>query len=160
MRSCDQLAAAHSVVHREMVERWGEKFDKLDLNEEQTLAEKKFYQKYGKAEMFRYHQQQSPSAFKQALTEHLDQTLPKRRAKCTVVCEGVTMKLTLTEKFLQRTVAAALVEPYLSAFNKKRGDGVRPAAAEDIAEMLVDGKSAVDKMEVRAMDVFLSLIHI
>lgn len=140
------------------IERWGEKWDKLDLNEEETIAERKFVQKYSKAEMFNYHQQQTPTAFKQAMKEYRDENLKKRKAKCTVVCEDVTLKLTLTEKFLQRTVVAALVEPYLTAFNKKHADAA-PATPEDLVEMTVDGKSVMEKMSVRAEDVFTKDEH-
>ena len=135
-----------------MVERWADKWDNLDLNEEQTLAERKFIKKYSTSEQFKYQQTQSPSAFKQALDEHLDDVLPKRKAKCTTVCEGVSLKITLTEKFLVRTFESALIAPYLTAFNKKRTDEA-PVAPSDVAEVTVDGKSVIEKMQVRAMDV-------
>ena len=86
------------------------------------------------------------------LDEHLDDVLPKRKAKCTTVCEGVSLKITLTEKFLVRTFESALIAPYLTAFNKKRTDEA-PVAPSDVADVTVDGKSVIEKMQVRAMDV-------
>lgn len=80
-----------------------------------------------------------------------------RRATCTVSCDGVTLKLTLSAKLLERSLAGSLVDPFLKAFSKKRAD--QPAVTSaDVVGATVDGREITDlskALQQRASDVLL-----
>ena len=65
-----------------------------------------------------------------------------RTAIATVTCDGITLKLTLKAKLLERPFETALVKPFLGAFNKKRQKD-KPDAADvtekDLDSLVVDG---------------------
>jgi tetratricopeptide (TPR) repeat protein len=74
--------------------------------------------------------------------------MPKVVAR--VSCDGVELKLTLTPKFLEKTLAAALIGPFLGAFNKKRPDKP-PVTVEELRRVEVNGKSvAPDEIASKA----------
>lgn len=80
-----------------------------------------------------------------------------RTAICTVKCDGVTLKLTLKQKLLDRPFITALIAPFLGAFNKKRPDA-EPLTMESLAGIVVDGVPMTDvsaSIEKRARDVMI-----
>ena len=74
-----------------------------------------------------------------------DPAKPKK-VICRVVCDGVELKLTLTPKFLEKTLVDALINPYLGVFNKKRPDDP-PVTADSLKRVEVNAKAvAIDSI--------------
>ena len=61
----------------------------------------------------------------------------RTRVVCHTRCSGIELKITLTQKFLTRSLRDALIIPFLGAYNKKRPDEP-PLMPEDVYA-LVDG---------------------
>ena len=68
---------------------------------------------------------------------------PQTKVVCTVTCADVTLKLTLTPKFLSRPLVDALVNPFLGAYNKRQPPGMPPLEAGDV-RVQVDGSPVAD----------------
>lgn len=60
----------------------------------------------------------------------------KREVVCRVKCGAVELKLTLTQKFLSRSVRDALLEPFLKVYAKK---AAAPVAFDDLVCVKCDG---------------------
>ena len=68
----------------------------------------------------------------------------------TITLESVSLKLTLTQKFLDRPFANSVVEPFLNAFNKKRPD-CPPITPDDLEAVFIDDEK-VENIHVRTND--------
>ena len=66
-----------------------------------------------------------------------------RKVVCETKCAAVTLKITLTSKFLAKPLVDALLNPFLGAFNKKNKDAA-PLAAADLVGVQVDGVTVAD----------------
>lgn len=73
-----------------------------------------------------------------------------RKPVAVVTCGTTKLKLTITQKFLDRPFVAAVIEPFLGAYNKKRPDET-PLTFADLAGVRIDEK-AVDNVDVRCSD--------
>ena len=62
------------------------------------------------------------------------------------------LKLTLTPKFLAKPLDAALITPFLGAYNKKMKDAT-PLTAADLARVEVDGKVVASITDIAADDI-------
>ncbi|KAL1525336.1 hypothetical protein AB1Y20_020196 [Prymnesium parvum] len=62
-----------------------------------------------------------------------------------VKCSGVELKLTLGSKHLERSLHAALIVPFLGAYNKKAPDS--PVAWEDVKCVQIDGFTVYNVMD-------------
>ena len=121
------------------------RFDQVDEFEDERKASAKEYRKnFRQAEREQKHREEVQGSKKQNAEGG------GRTAICTVKCEGVVLKLTLTPKFLQRTFMAALVEPYFKAFNKKRQklDPDAPfSSAADLESLEIDGSELLPRLQ-------------
>ena len=63
---------------------------------------------------------------------------PRDKVVCTVRCNAVTLKLTLTAKLLSRSFTDALLTPFLGAYNKKKTSSL---TTSDLTDVQVDGVS-------------------
>jgi hypothetical protein len=68
---------------------------------------------------------------------------PPTKCTATVRCGDVTLKLTLTAKFMSRSFADALIAPFLKAYSKKAGLDV-PASVAEVASVTIDGANVAD----------------
>merc|ERR1740130_45386 len=113
------------------------RFDKVDEFEEERRA-------FIKEDTYKYRaQEQERKALNEAQGSKKPMVGGGRTAVCTVDCNGITLKLTLKAKLLERPLRISLVEPFLGAFNKKRQKsepGARAVSASDLASIHIDGK--------------------
>lgn len=63
----------------------------------------------------------------------------KRKVVAFVSCASVSMKLTLGDRLLGKSLLAALIEPFLSAYNKKVGDQTAALTFDGVLCVEVDG---------------------
>lgn len=131
--------------------RVNEKFDQLDEYREEKIEYIRSSPKF-KAEWAEV-QQRHAAMRQQAVAD-------ARKVVCTVSCGAVTLKLTLTEKFLLKQFSSSVVEPFLKAFNKstKRAPGAASVEADELIAVLVDGNQ-VD-MRFRTTDLLLKGVHL
>ena len=59
-----------------------------------------------------------------------------RQAAVIVSCGATTLRLTLSQKLLAKTFSAAVLEPFLGAYNKRASTSLRPA---DLLSVRIDG---------------------
>jgi hypothetical protein len=108
------------------------KFDKVDeFEDERKEYVKEQWSKYKEAERERKIRENT------AGSKPVRQVRGGRTAVCSVACAGVTFKLTLSPKLLDRPFADSLVAPFLAAFNKKRNAELE---VDDIEMITLEGK--------------------
>lgn len=78
-----------------------------------------------------------------------------RKAVCTVCCGTVTLRLTLSSKFLSRPFANAVIAPFLNAYNKKAGASL---TVTDVAVVKVDDVLLLD-LHALSSDVLTHATH-
>jgi superfamily I DNA and RNA helicase len=61
----------------------------------------------------------------------------RRSVAVRVTLNDVTLKLTLTPKFLARSITDAIVNPFIGAYNRKKESSL---TADDIARISLDGR--------------------
>ena len=95
----------------------------------------------------------APSSRDAATTEGGDVTAVR------VECDGVILKLTLTEKQLDKPFAEAILRPFLRAFGKKRGMSEAEVDVKRVARVTVDSDAHTELQEVKEIHIF-SAAHV
>ena len=114
------------------------KFDRVDEFEDERKQYFKEEDAKIRAQERERKEREAAQGSKRAVVEHSGRT-----AICMVECDGVKLKLTLRQKFLERPLGTAVIEPFLKAFNKKRPDAP-PVESTDLAGLVVDGDPSSD----------------
>jgi hypothetical protein len=135
------------------IDRWNEKFDQVDefLDEKKDYVKKYIREQRAKdAELKMQEDWLGITGKKQAANRSSNFVQKARKVKVTVTLDTVTLKLTLTQKFLDRPFSNSVVEPFLNAFNKKRPD--EPPVTPDSLESIVIQGEKVENAHVRTND--------